>query len=252
MAASSYRVACLTGCGTAPELMAEASRALDATARSHGIRVEQAHAPVGADALVRHGHAVSHAARTAFLGADAVLVADDDDALFAELSQELDLRARQTRVLFGSRADSVLLSPLGDDASAWTVRRAFALAASRRMRLAVVAGDAAWDEVVRRGGRAPRRRPRRDARPRDRDPHRRVPGRLVRRRRRGRRARRDARVARRRDRGARPRRRDRLPRGARPVRLHAARGRRRRTSPATASRTRARCCSPPRCCSATG
>lgn len=149
MAAYSYRVACLTGCGTAPELMAEASRALDATACSHGIRVEQVHAPVGADALVRHGHAVSHAARNAFLGADAVLVADDGDAAFRELSREFDLRARQTRVLFGSRADSVLLSPLGDDASAWTVRRAFALAASRRMRLTVVAGDDAWEEVVR-------------------------------------------------------------------------------------------------------
>jgi isocitrate/isopropylmalate dehydrogenase len=148
MAASSYRVACLTGCGTAPELMAEASRALEATARSHGIRLEQVHAPVGADALVRHGHAVSHTARTAFLSADAVLVADDGDDSFGELSRELDLRARQTRVLFGSRADSVLLSPLGDDASAWAVRRAFALASSRRMRLTVVAGDDAWEEVV--------------------------------------------------------------------------------------------------------
>lgn len=149
MAAYSYRVACLTGCGTAPELMAEASRALDATAHSHGIRVEQVHAPVGADALVRHGHAVSHAARTAFLSADAVLVADDGDDAFGELSNELDLRARETRVLFGSRADSVLLSPLGEDAATWTIRRAFALAASRRMRLTVVAGDDAWAEVVR-------------------------------------------------------------------------------------------------------
>jgi isocitrate/isopropylmalate dehydrogenase len=148
MAVQSYRVACLTGCGTAPELMAEASRALEAAAHAHGLRVEQAHAPVGADALVRHGYAVSHAARAAFLSADAVLLADDDDAAFAELSQELDLRARQTRVLFGSRSDSVLLSPLGDDSSAWTVRRAFALAASRRMRLTVVAGDADWERVV--------------------------------------------------------------------------------------------------------
>ena len=28
-----YRVACLTGCGTAPELMAEASRAIEAVSR---------------------------------------------------------------------------------------------------------------------------------------------------------------------------------------------------------------------------
>jgi isocitrate/isopropylmalate dehydrogenase len=148
MATYSYRVGCLTGCGTAPELMGEASRALEATARLHGIRLEQVHAPVGADARQRHGQAVSHAARSAFVSADAVLVADDDDAAFSELTQELDLRARQTRVLFGARSDAVLLSPLGDDASAWTARRGFALAASRRMRLTVVAGDTAWQDVV--------------------------------------------------------------------------------------------------------
>src|SRR4051812_19955490 len=147
MATARYRVGCLTGCGTAPELMAEASRALDGTARLHGIRLEQVHAPVGADAVVRHGQAVSHAARAAFLSADAVLVADDDDAAFTELTQELDLRARLTRVLFGAR-HTVLLSPLGDAASSWAARRAFALAAGRRMRLTVVAGDAAWRDVV--------------------------------------------------------------------------------------------------------
>jgi hypothetical protein len=75
MAGHAYRVGCLTGCGTAPELMGEASRALEATARLHGIRIDQVHAPVGADAVQRHGQAVSHAARAAFLSADAVLVA---------------------------------------------------------------------------------------------------------------------------------------------------------------------------------
>jgi isocitrate/isopropylmalate dehydrogenase len=148
MAAFGYRVACLTGSGTAPELMAEATRALETAARLHGVRVEQIHAPVGADARVRHGHAVSHAARTAFLRADAVLIADDDDAALAELARDLDLRARQTRVLFGRGSDSVLVSPLDDDASAWTVRRAFALARSRRMRLTVVSGDERWQSVI--------------------------------------------------------------------------------------------------------
>jgi isocitrate/isopropylmalate dehydrogenase len=147
MATYAYRVGCLTGCGAAPELMAEASRALEATGRLHGIRLEQVHAPVGADARQRHGQVVSHAARAAFLSADAVLVADDDTASFAALTQELDLRARQTRVLFGAR-DSVLLSPLADDASAWAARRAFALAATREMRLSVVAGDDAWHAVI--------------------------------------------------------------------------------------------------------
>ncbi len=148
MASARYSVGFLSGSGAAPELMAEASRALEATARLHGIRLDQVHAPVGADALQRHGQAVSHGARVAFVSADAVLVADDDGDAFAELTQELDLRARQTRVLFGARSDSVLLSPLRGDSSAWTARRAFALAAARRMRLTVVAGDAAWLDVV--------------------------------------------------------------------------------------------------------
>jgi isocitrate/isopropylmalate dehydrogenase len=152
MASYAYRVGCLTGCGTAPELMGEATRALEATARLHGLRLEQVHGPVGADARQRHGQAVSHAARAAFLSADVVLVADDDDAAFAELTRELDLRARQTRVLFGARSDAVLLSPLADDGSAWAARRAFSIAAARHMRLAVVAGDAAWEEVVRAAG----------------------------------------------------------------------------------------------------
>jgi isocitrate/isopropylmalate dehydrogenase len=148
MAAPRCRIACLTGCGTAPELMAQASRALAATARAHGLRVEQLHAPVGADSVVRHGRAVSPSARSAFLRSDAVLHADDDDAGLAELGDELDLRARLTRVLLGPRSDAVLLAPLREEAGTWTIRRAVALAASRRLRLAVVAGDARWEEHV--------------------------------------------------------------------------------------------------------
>ena len=41
----SQTVACLAGAGTAPELMAEASLALDAVARLHGFTLEQVHAP---------------------------------------------------------------------------------------------------------------------------------------------------------------------------------------------------------------
>ena len=146
--ARSYRVACLTGCGTAPELMAEASRSLDAVSHLHGLRIEQVHVPFGADAVVRGGHAVPHAARAAYLGADAVLVADDGDVALAELRSELDLRARQTRVRFGTRTDLVLLSPLSPESAAWAVERAFALARSRRGRLAVVADGPQWQEIV--------------------------------------------------------------------------------------------------------
>ena len=51
-------VACLTGAGTAPELMAEAIHALDAVARVHGFSFEQVHAPFGGVALARLGQTV--------------------------------------------------------------------------------------------------------------------------------------------------------------------------------------------------
>lgn len=148
MAARSYRVACLAGCGTAPELMAEASRALQAVARLHGLRIEQVHIPFGADAVVRGGNAVPHAARAAYLSCDAVLAVDEDESTVDGLRSELDLRARQTRVRFGDRSDLVLLAPLSAESSAWTVERAFALARQRRAQISVVADGPDWQAVV--------------------------------------------------------------------------------------------------------
>lgn len=148
MAGRSYRVACLAGCGTAPELMAEASRALQAVVRLHGLAIEQVHVPFGADAVVRGGNPVPHLARAAYLSCDAVLAVDEDDATLEGLRSELDLRARQTRVRFGSGSDLVLLAPLAAGSSAWTVERAFALARQRRGRLAVVADGPEWQSVV--------------------------------------------------------------------------------------------------------
>ena len=141
----SYTVACLTGCGTAPELMAEASRALDAVARLHNVALRLEYVPFGADAVVR-GQSLS---RAAYRDADAVLVADCDDEAVAELRAELDLRARQTRVRFGARSDLVLVAPLDEDSAPWAVAQAFALARSRRLRLAAVGGGPAWSELVR-------------------------------------------------------------------------------------------------------
>jgi len=40
-------IACLTGAGTAPELMAEAVLALEAVARLHGLSIEEVHVPFG-------------------------------------------------------------------------------------------------------------------------------------------------------------------------------------------------------------
>jgi isocitrate/isopropylmalate dehydrogenase len=148
MAARSYRVACLAGCGTAPELMAEASRALQAVARLHGLRIEQVHIPFGADAVVRGGNAVPHAARAAYLSCDAVLAVDEDESTIDGLRAELDLRARQTRVRFGSGSDMVLLAPLSPESSAWTAQRAFALARQRRAQISVVSDGTEWQSVV--------------------------------------------------------------------------------------------------------
>ena len=61
-------VACLTGAGTAPELMAEAVLALDAVARLHGLRIDETHVPFGSVAVARVGHTVPAATRTAILG----------------------------------------------------------------------------------------------------------------------------------------------------------------------------------------
>ncbi|HEY6015876.1 MAG TPA: hypothetical protein VIU16_03735, partial [Gaiellaceae bacterium] len=117
-------------------------------ARLHGLRIEQVHIPFGADAVVRGGNAVPHAARAAYLSCDAVLAVDEDESTVDGLRSELDLRARQTRVRFGDRSDLVLLAPLSAESSAWTVERAFSLARQRRAQISVVADGPDWQTVV--------------------------------------------------------------------------------------------------------
>jgi 3-isopropylmalate dehydrogenase len=140
-------VACLTGAGTAPELMAEAVLALDAVARLHGLRIEETHVPFGGVAVARAGQSVPASTRAAILGADAVLVAGAEEPALAEVMTELDLRAQVTRVRFGHHDDVAFVSPLSFGATEWTVEAAFRIAESRTMRLASV-GDAPWDDVV--------------------------------------------------------------------------------------------------------
>ncbi len=140
-------IACLTGSGTAPELMAEAMYALDAVARVHGFSFDQVHAPFGGVALARLGQAVPASTRDAVLGSDAVLVAGAEEPALDDVMAELDLRARVTRVRFGQHDDVAFVTAVRDDAAEWTVRRAFQIAESRRMRLACV-GDNAWCELV--------------------------------------------------------------------------------------------------------
>ena len=140
-------VACVTGAGTAPELMAEALYALEAVARVHGFALEQVHAPFGGVALARLGQSVPPSTRAAVLGADAVLVAGAEEPALEDVMAELDLRARVTQVRFGHHDEVVFVTALRDAAAEWSVERAFALAETRNLRLACV-GDNGWCELV--------------------------------------------------------------------------------------------------------
>jgi isocitrate/isopropylmalate dehydrogenase len=140
-------VACLTGAGTAPELMAEAVFALDRVARLHNLRLRETHATFGGVAFARAAQMVPPATRAALLASDAVLVAGADEPALTEVMGELDLRAQVTQVRFGHDDDVVLVAPRFADASEWTVERAFAIAERRTLRLAAV-GDADWNELV--------------------------------------------------------------------------------------------------------
>ena len=143
----SARVACVTGAGTAPELMAEAMLALDAVGRLHGLAIEETHVTFGGVAVARAGQSVPALTRAAVLAADAVLVAGAEEPALAEIMRELDLRAQVTRVRFGSRDDIAFVSPFAPGSEQWTIEAAFRIAESRTMRIAAV-GDAPWSDLV--------------------------------------------------------------------------------------------------------
>jgi isocitrate/isopropylmalate dehydrogenase len=140
-------VACLTGAGTAPELMAEAVFALDRVARLHNLRLRESHVSFGGVAMARAGQLVPPTTRAAILAADAVLVAGAEEPALDEVIGDLDVRAQATRVRHGNHEDVIVLSPRGADALEWTVEKAFAVAERRTLRLAAV-GDADWTELV--------------------------------------------------------------------------------------------------------
>ena len=143
----SARIACLTGAGTAPELMAEAVLALEAVARLHGLSLDEVHVPFGGVAVARGGQPFPASTRSAVLDSEAVLVAGAEEPALDEVMAELDLRARVTRVRFGQYDDVAFVTAMKSDASEWAVERAYALAESRSMRLACV-GDTEWCEHV--------------------------------------------------------------------------------------------------------
>jgi 3-isopropylmalate dehydrogenase len=141
---STYTVACLSGHGIGPEVMAEASRALSSVSRLHGFRVEETHAPFGGEALTQSGHTLPAATRRATLGAHAILVAAAREPALAGVESELDLQARIDRVVFASRGSLTVLSPLDDASLEWTFERAFDLARSSRARVTSVGGATGW------------------------------------------------------------------------------------------------------------
>jgi len=144
-----YVVACLSGHGIGPEVMAEASRALARVSRLHGFRVEETHPAFGGEAVTQSGHALPAATREATRAADAILVAAAREPALAGVESELDLHARVDRVAFAPRGEISVFSPLGESAVEWTVEHAFTAARSRRAQVCSVGGDNRWNSVLR-------------------------------------------------------------------------------------------------------
>ena len=141
---TTYSVACLSGHGIGPEVMAQASRALDRVSRLHGFRVAEIHPPFGAAALTQSGHALPGETRRATLAAEAILVAAGNEPALAGVESALDLHVRVDRVAYGVRHTVTVLSPLDDSATDSALRRAFEVARSSRGRVTSVGGDGAW------------------------------------------------------------------------------------------------------------
>ena len=144
-----YTVACLSGDGIGPELMAEASRAVRQAGRLHGFRVDEVHAPFAGEAVSRHGHPLPAETRAACREADAVLVALTREPALEGVKAELDLTWRVQRVRLPD-GDLAIVSALTDDAESFAVERAFELARSRRARLSAVGEGRAWEDLVAR------------------------------------------------------------------------------------------------------
>jgi 3-isopropylmalate dehydrogenase len=142
-----YTVACLSGDGIGPELMAEASRALVEAGRMHGFRIDEVHAPFAGEAVSRHGHSLPAETRAACRHADAVLVALTREPALEGVKAELDLTWRVQRVRLPD-GDIAIVSPLDDQVEPFVVRYAFDLARSRRARLAAVGEGATWHTFV--------------------------------------------------------------------------------------------------------
>lgn len=146
---STYTVACLSGHGIGPEVMAQASRALAHVSRLHGFTVEETHPPFGAEAFTQSGHALPVSTRRATLATQAILVAAAKEPALAGVESELDLHSRIDRVAFAPRGEITFVSPLGQTRLEEALEHAFGLARSSRARVASVGGVADWRLAVR-------------------------------------------------------------------------------------------------------
>jgi 3-isopropylmalate dehydrogenase len=142
-----YTVACLSGDGIGPELMAEASRALAEAGRLHGFRVDEVHASFAGEAVTRHGHPLPAETRAACRRADAVLVALTREPALEGVKAELDLTWRVQRVRL-TDGDVAIVSPLDDQLEPFVIRRAFDMARSRRARVTAVGEGMAWNTFI--------------------------------------------------------------------------------------------------------
>jgi len=147
MTTNRYTVACLSGDGIGPELMAEASRALAEAGRLHGFGVDELHPPFAGEAVAQLGHPLPASTRAACRQADAVLVALTREPALEGVKAELDLTWRIQRVRLPA-GDIAIVSPLVDDAEPFVVRRAFDLARSRRGRVVAVGEGTSWSATV--------------------------------------------------------------------------------------------------------
>jgi isocitrate/isopropylmalate dehydrogenase len=148
MSRRNYVVACLARNGVGPELIAEATRAVEAVSRLHGFSVDDHHVPVGTEAFMRFGHPYPLSSRRNVLEADSVLVDPGTDDTVDAIEAELDLRASIGRVRYEGEHELSVLAPLADDAWGWTIGRAFELARASRGRVTFVGVDERWSSAA--------------------------------------------------------------------------------------------------------
>jgi 3-isopropylmalate dehydrogenase len=146
-AAQRYVIACLTGDGIGPEVMAQASRALSEVSSLHGFAVDEVHPPFGAEAMIQSGQALPPGTRRAMAVADAVLLAGSSqpglDTVQAELHPAAVVAAAQH--VSGGLVLFAALAPQGED---WAAARAFEAARARSGRIAAVGVDDDWCQRV--------------------------------------------------------------------------------------------------------